>query len=189
MQYITVFCGSSKGSNPLFVEQAKAMAQVFLQHEIGLVYGGGNVGLMGEIADAMMDGGGEVIGVIPQRLVDIEVAHHDISRLEVVPDMRVRKARMAELADGFITLPGGIGTWEELFEVFTLNQLGYMTKPIGLLNVAGYYDKLLEFISHAVEMKFFKPQQYEMLLVAEEPEELLRKMVAYKPIKMDKWIK
>ncbi len=109
MQYITVFCGSSKGSNPLFVEQAKAMAQVFLQHEIGLVYGGGNVGLMGEIADAMMDGGGEVIGVIPQRLVDIEVAHHDISRLEVVPDMRVRKARMAELADGFITLPGGIG--------------------------------------------------------------------------------
>lgn len=155
---------------------------------MGLVYGGASVGIMGEIAAAVLDAGGEVTGVIPQALVRKEVSHHGLTELKVVASMHERKAVMAELADGFIALPGGFGTFEELFEILTWSQLGFHQKPCGLLNVAHYYDQLIGFLDQAVSSGFVRESHRQMLMVAEDPGVLLDAMLEYRPPQVDKWI-
>ncbi len=179
MKNITVFCGSKIGDLPAYTEAAQAMAKAFLSRDIGLVYGGGHVGLMGVIANAMLEGGGKVIGIIPRKLVEFEVAHDNLSQLEIVDDMHQRKALMSELADGFITLPGGIGTMEELFEVYTWQNIGYHEKPCGVLNTAGYYDKLIEFLDYQTQSGFLSSEQRQRLIVDAAPEGLLQAMGFY----------
>ena len=178
---IAVFCGSSLGSNGLFKQSAETLGTYLASKEIGLVYGGGKVGLMGAVADAALGAGGEVIGVIPQALQDKEIAHPNLTHLHVVPDMHTRKATMAELADAFVAMPGGAGTLEEFFEVWTWAQLGYHTKPCALYNVGGYFDKLLGFIDHMVENALLKPQYREMIQVEAEPRTLVDALSNYQP--------
>ena len=187
MNRICVYCGSSPGKHAAYREAAAELAQVLAQQGIGLVYGGGSVGIMGSIADAMVDAGAEVIGVIPRALDEKEVSHGGVSEL-VVDSMHERKALMAELSDGFIALPGGLGTIEELFEVLTWTQLGFHHKPCGLLNVQGYFDQLVAFLDHTVEQAFVKPVHRDILLVEEKADPLLRRMAAFQPPADEKWI-
>jgi uncharacterized protein (TIGR00730 family) len=156
MKSLCIYCGSSPGATPVYAQTARGLAQAMVDHNIALVYGGGNVGLMGVIADEMLRLGGQATGVIPEALLQKELGHRGLTRLHIVKDMHERKAMMADLSDGFIAMPGGIGTLEELFEVFTWAQLGFHEKPIGLLNVAGFYDGLLQFIQHMVSQRFLK---------------------------------
>ncbi|MCP3689941.1 MAG: TIGR00730 family Rossman fold protein [Gammaproteobacteria bacterium] len=188
MKYICVYCGSSPGRSPEYIEYAIALAKELVTRDIGLVYGGASVGIMGEIANTVLDGGGEVIGVIPQSLVDKEISHKGLTELKVVSTMHERKAIMAEISDGFIALPGGLGTIEELFEVLTWSQLGFHKKPCALLNIKQYYDSLSLFLDHAVEQQFIKPVHREMLLVEDDPARLLHAMEEYIPPAVDKWI-
>lgn len=188
MKRVCVFTGSSPGGRPSYRSTAQALGEVLVEAGITLVYGGGRVGLMGEIADTVLDGGGEVVGVIPQSLVDKEVAHSGLTDLRVVGSMHERKAVMAELADGFIAMPGGLGTLEELFEVVTWAQLGFHRKPCGLLNVEGYFDPLISFLDSAVAERFVKPEHRSMLLVSEDPAGLLEELGDYRPPPTDKWI-
>lgn len=176
---IAVFCGSSTGSDPVFIDQAKALGKQIAEDGHSLVYGGGNVGLMGIIADEVMDRGGKVVGVIPRLLKEREVAHEDISELFIVDDMHARKAKMAALSDAFVAMPGGAGTLEEIFEVWTWAQLGYHEKPCGFLNVEGYFDPLLTFIDSMCDKQFLKPIYRAMLLVSDSPAELLASCVEY----------
>ena len=188
MNRICVYCGSSPGKHAAYREAAAELAQLLAQQGIGLVYGGGSVGIMGSIADAMVDAGAEVIGVIPRALDEKEVSHGGVSELVVVDSMHERKALMAELSDGFIALPGGLGTIEELFEVLTWTQLGFHHKPCGLLNVQGYFDQLVAFLDHTVEQEFVKPVHRDILLVEEKADPLLRRMAAFQPPADEKWI-
>ncbi|WP_243370268.1 TIGR00730 family Rossman fold protein [Microvirga solisilvae] len=186
---LCVFCGSSAGQDPVYMETARLLGEALAKNGIELVYGGASVGLMGAVADAVLAHGGHVIGVMPQALVDKEIAHTGLSDLRVVGSMHERKALMAELSDGFIALPGGLGTFEELFEVWTWAQLGYHKKPCALLNVAGFYDKLAGFLDDVVERGFVKPIHRAMLIVRDEPEALIDAIKAYEPPKVEKWIK
>ena len=170
---ICVFCGSSSGANPAYAHAAQALGQLLAERGITLVYGGGAVGLMGIVADAALAAGGEVIGVIPQSLERAEVGHKGLTRLEVVDGMHARKARMAELADAFIALPGGLGTLEELFEVWTWAQLGYHSKPLGLLETNGFYAKLIGFLDHLVDESFVRQQHRGLLQVRDSAQALL----------------
>jgi len=170
---LCVFCGSSAGTQPAYRKLAYALGKALAARGSALVYGGGSVGLMGAVADGVMDSGGRATGVIPESLFRAEVAHQGLTALEVVSDMHARKARMATLADAFIALPGGIGTFEELFEVWTWAQLGYHDKPIGLLNVDGFYDPLLTFIDHTLEQGFIRPGCRELLRVERDIDSLL----------------
>ena len=179
MKKVCVYCGSSAGKRPEYAYAARSLAKALTQRGIGLVYGGASVGIMGEIADAVLAGGGNVIGVIPQALANKEVAHEGLTELKIVGSMHERKQVMMDLSDGFIALPGGLGTQEELFEVLTWSQLGFHKKPCGLLNVEGYYDKLCSFLDHAVEEQFVKTHHREMLLLEDSPEKLLTLMEAY----------
>lgn len=188
MRRICVFLGSNSGRRPEYKEAAVALGTALAQRGLGLVYGGSSVGLMGALADAALAAGGEVIGVIPQRLVDKEVAHRGLADLRVVDSMHQRKALMAELADGFVALPGGIGTLEELFEVWTWAQLGGHDKPCALMNVAGYFDRLLGFLDHAVEEGFLRPVHRNMVVVADEPQRLLALLDDYRAPEVTKWI-
>lgn len=188
MQSICVFCGSSPGTRSLYQTSAEQLGQALVERGIRLVYGGGNVGLMGIIADAVLAAGGEAIGVIPEFLVAKELAHQGLTQLHIVDSMHTRKAMMAELADGFIALPGGYGTFEEFCEVLTWAQLGSHQKPCGLLNVNGYYDKLLAMFDHAVEEQFVRPRHRELVLEAQEPDALLDQFAAFKPITLHKWV-
>ncbi len=188
MKRICVFCGSSTGFLPEYTHVARALGQRLAERNITLVYGGGNVGLMGEIADSVLAAGGEVIGVIPSAILSKEVGHTGLSDLRVVDSMHERKALMAELSDGFIALPGGIGTLEELFEVWTWAQLGMHHKPCGLLDVAGYYQHLITFLEHMVSHKFLRDVHRSILLVETDPVALLQRMEVYKPPHVDKWI-
>ncbi|MCP3671836.1 MAG: TIGR00730 family Rossman fold protein [Gammaproteobacteria bacterium] len=188
MKRICVYCGSSTGRSPEYIGYARVLAKELLTRNIGLVYGGASVGIMGEIADTVLDGGGEVIGVIPQKLVDKEVSHNGLTELQVVNSMHERKAIMAEISDGFIALPGGLGTIEEIFEVLTWSQLGFHKKPCALLNIKQYYNSLSLFLDHAVEEQFIKPIHREMLLVGDDPSNLLDTMETYNPPSVDKWI-
>ncbi len=188
IQRICVYCGSSSGKDPAYIAAARELGGVLLQHNIGLVYGGACVGLMGAVADTVLAGGGEVIGVMPQSLVDKEVAHDGLSELHVVNSMHERKALMAELSDGFVALPGGLGTLEELFEVLTWAQLGFHHKPCSLLNVQGYYDGLRDFLHRACAEQFVRPQHRDLLLIEQEPASLLTTMLAYQPMQLDKWL-
>jgi uncharacterized protein (TIGR00730 family) len=173
LDQLAVYCGSAPGTDPAFAEAAKATAAAMVREKIQLVYGGGRLGLMGLIADSVLELGGEVYGVIPQALVDIEVAHPSVTELHVVETMHERKAKMTELADGFLALPGGIGTLDELFEAWSWNALGYHKKPFCLLNTNGYWDGLITFIGHATESGFMSAQRRQQLLVAETPEQAL----------------
>lgn len=173
MKRLCVFCGSSHGANPAYTEAAVTLGTLLARRGIGLVYGGGNVGLMGVIADAALAAGGEVIGVIPKALADREVAHHGVTELRVVDSMHTRKAIMADLSDAFIAMPGGVGTFEEFFEAITWTQLGLQRKACGLLNVAGFYTPLAAFIDQAVSDGFIKPVHRAAIVVDDNPERLL----------------
>ncbi len=188
MKRLSVFCGSSSGADPVYRSAARGLGASMAMKKITVVYGGGNVGLMGEVANAALEHRGEVIGVIPQSLVDKELAHAGVTELRVVRSMHERKAVMADLSDGFIALPGGLGTLEELFEILTWGQLGLHRKPCGLLNVAGYFTDMLTFLDHIVSQQFMKQRDLKMLLVEQDQETLLRKMAAYKPPRAEKWI-
>lgn len=174
---IAVFCGSRTGKNPLYAEHAAALADAMIRKDIGLVYGGGNIGLMGIIANKIMEQGGEVIGVIPQKLKDMEVAHEQITELHVVHTMHERKALMAEKSDGFIAMPGGIGTLEEIVEVFTWLQLGYHSKPCGFLNTNGFFDRLFDFLDHTVTEGFLSQEQRDCLMIEKDPNALIQRML------------
>ena len=173
MTSICVYCGSRIGNDPAYRQAAEELASVLLRHRVVLVYGAGRIGLMGVLANAMLAGGGEVIGVIPRALVDSEVAHEGLSRLEVVDSMHIRKARMMELADGMVALPGGLGTLEELFEALTWAQLRFHRKPCGLLNVQGYFDPLLTFLDGALEKEFISVENRRLLTVNASPARLM----------------
>jgi uncharacterized protein (TIGR00730 family) len=188
MKSITVFCGSNSGFRTEYAEAAKNLARCFVEQNIRLVYGGGNVGLMGIIADEVMRRGGAVVGIIPESLDQKEVGHRGITELRVVESMHERKAQMAELADGFIAMPGGIGTFEEFFEILTWAQLGFHDKPCAILNIAGYYDGLLALCDNAVSEGFLRPAHRQLILADSDPEILLEKMRNLKPIPVEKWI-
>lgn len=188
MKRLCVYCGSNSGRRPEYVQAARDMARVMVDKNIGLVYGGASVGVMGEIADAILKDGGEVIGIIPKGLFVKEVAHSGVSELREVGSMHERKAMMAELSDGFIALPGGLGTIEEFFEIWTWAQLGMHQKPCGLLNVYHYYDKLIDFINHAVSEQFIKEAYRSMVFVEEQPDILLQRFESYEAPKVTKWV-
>ncbi|NHC06587.1 TIGR00730 family Rossman fold protein [Azonexus fungiphilus] len=194
MKSICVFCGSNAGNQPIFRAEAEKLGRLLAARGIQLVYGGGNVGLMGAVADACLAAGGTVIGIIPQALVGKEVAgrpvdHRALTRLEIVDSMHTRKARMAELADGFIAMPGGFGTFEEYCEVLTWGQLGFHVKPVGLLNVGGFYDPLLAMFDQAVAAGFLREQNRAMALCDSDSEALLGAMASYRPEAVSKWLK
>lgn len=188
MQRVCVFCGSSSGAQPAYLAAASALGSSLARRGLGLVYGGASVGLMGAVADAAMASGGQVFGVIPAALEAKEIAHPGLTRLEVVGSMHDRKARMSELADAFVALPGGMGTLEELTEMLTWAQLGLHRKPCGLLDVAGYWRPLVAFFDHAVQERFLRPQHRALLLVQEQPEALLDALAAFVPAAQEKWI-
>lgn len=187
MERICVYCGSNKGGNGAFTKAAIKVGSLLAREGIDLVYGAGNVGLMGIVADAALGAGGNVIGVIPQALKDKEVAHRGLTELIVVDSMHERKQIMADRSDAFIALPGGIGTLEEVIEMFTWLQLRLHVKPIGLLNTAGYYDKLLGFLDHMVEEKLLKDTQRSMLIVEEDPKVMLQRFREFEPTDTEKW--
>jgi hypothetical protein len=173
MRRVCVFCGSKVGRNRLHRDAAESLGKLLVERNLGLVYGGGSVGLMGVIADAVLAAGGEVIGVIPEMLATKELLHAGVERMHRMASMHARKAKMAELADAFIALPGGYGTFEELLEMITWAQLGIHHKPVGLLNVAGYYNPLVQFVDHAIAEGFIKPKHRQLIVVADEPTVLL----------------
>ena len=185
---ICVFCGSSHGANPAYAEAAQNAGRELARRGIGLVYGGGNVGLMGVVADAVLAAGGDAIGVIPEALMAKELGHGGLSELRVVKTMHERKALMAELSDGFIALPGGIGTFEEFFEIVTWAQLGFHSKPCALLNVNGFYDPLLHLLDHAIAERFVKPKQRDLVLVDSDFSALLERMAHQHLPHEPKWI-
>lgn len=178
---VCVFCGSSPGSRPVYAEAARRVGAALAAADLGLVYGGGRVGLMGCVADAALAAGGRVLGVIPEPLAIKELAHGGVTELLVVPGMHERKALMALHADAFLTLPGGIGTFEEFFEIWTWAALGLHRKPIGLLNVDGYFDPLLQLLDHAIDAQFLRPQHRRLLVVSDDPERLVQALPDYVP--------
>ena len=188
MKRICVFCGSSPGNRPEYGIAAEEMGRELVRRNIGLVYGGGNVGLMGMIADAVLKAGGEVQGVIPENLMAREVGHKGLTKLHVVRSMHERKALMADLSDAFVALPGGFGTLEEFCEVATWTQLGLHAKPCGILNVLEFYTPLLRMFDHAVEECFLKPQNRALVLSRESPAELLQALEEWRPVRVEKWI-
>ena len=185
---VCVYAGSNPGSNPAYAEATAALANELAARGIGVVYGGGKVGLMGVIADTVLAAGGEAIGVMPQALIDREIGHAGLTELKVVDSMHERKALMAELADAFIALPGGIGTLEELIEIYTWSQLGIHDKACGVLNVRGYYDGLATFLDHAVSEGFLRAQHRAVLSISADPAELLDALAAYEPPRVSKWL-
>lgn len=188
MKRVCVFCGSNAGNRPEYAQAARALGTLLGQRGLGLVYGGGNVGLMGIVADAAMAAGAEVIGIIPEALMRMEVGHREVTELRIVGSMHERKAMMAQLSDAFIALPGGIGTMEELFEVWTWGQLGLHGKPAAFLDVAGYYAHLHTFLDHMAAEGFLKPRHRAMVAVAADPTQLLDGFIQYQPPQIAKVI-
>jgi len=189
LKSLCVYCGSSSGRIDDYADAARALAQAMAPRGIRLVYGGAHVGIMGTVADEVLRLGGEAIGVIPESLMKKELAHQGLTELHVTPSMHARKTLMAELADGFVALPGGIGTFEEIFEVWTWAQLGFHKKPCGLLNVAGYYDGLTTFLDHSARERFVRQEQRDMLVVESDPAVLLDRFAAYSAPELPKWMK
>lgn len=188
MKSLCVFCGSSPGRDPAYAQAARDLGARLASRQIRLVYGGGNVGLMGAVADGCLEAGGEVIGVIPEKLRDYELAHPGATQMHVVETMHQRKALMAELSDAFLALPGAIGTLEETIEAMTWTQLGYHVKPCGLLNVAGYFDRLLDFLGHMTEEGFLRPAHMGMLIVETDADRMLDRLASEKPVHSMKWV-
>jgi uncharacterized protein (TIGR00730 family) len=186
---VCVFCGSSAGARPAYAEATAELARVLVAEGLGLVYGGANVGLMATLADTTLSEGGDVIGVIPRALVEKEIAHNGLSDLRVVDSMHERKALMADLSDAFVALPGGLGTLEELLEIYTWAQLGLHQKPCALLDVEGYYAHLAEFLAHVVEERFLREEHRAMLIVEREPTTLIERLARFEPGAVQpKWI-
>jgi uncharacterized protein (TIGR00730 family) len=188
LRRVCVYAGSSPGARPVYRAAAQELGRLLVARGIGVVYGGGNVGLMEALADAAMDAGGDVTGVIPRALLEREVGHRGLTTLRVVESMHERKALMAELSDGFVALPGGIGTLEELVEMHTWAQLGFHVKPIGVLDVAAFYRPLAAFLDHAVAERFLRAEHRATLLLDDDPAELLDRMEAWEPPAVEKWI-
>ncbi len=188
MNTIAVFCGSSTGAKPEYAEAAKALGQAIAERGMTLVYGGASVGLMGLVAGAALSAGGSVVGVIPEALRRREIVHHGLTELHIVDSMHARKRMMADRADAFVALPGGLGTFEELFEVWTWAMLGHHHKPCALLDVAGFYDRLIEFLDHVSAEGFVRAEHRAMLVVDTEPTRLLDRLASYEPPKVAKWI-
>jgi uncharacterized protein (TIGR00730 family) len=178
---LAVYCGSATPENPVYLEAARAVGRSLAERGIGVVYGGGRLGLMGAVADSALAAGGEVIGIIPEALVGAEVAHKGCTELHVVSGMHERKARFTDLSDGFITIPGGVGTMDELWEAISWSQLGYHSKPVGVLNVAGFYDQLVAFNRHMIEVGFIRAQHAGIMLVDDNLDGLLAQMADYMP--------
>ncbi len=187
MKSICVYCGSSLGAKPVYAEAARGFARALVEADCTLVYGGGRVGLMGVVADEVLAAGGRAIGVIPKLLLDKEVGHRGLTELHVVPDMHQRKRMMADLADAFVALPGGAGTLEELFEVYTWAQLGYHAKPIGLVDVDGYYAPLVGLLRHTVSEGFMQQRYFDILQIDSQPAALVDKLRRYRSPGPDKW--
>ena len=188
MKKICIFCGSSMGFNPIFKEKAAELGHVLADHGCELLYGGGSVGLMKIIADVMMERGCKVTGTITQHLLDMRVGHPEISELIVVETMAERKKILEDMADGFIALPGGIGTMDEFFEAYVLSQLRVFDKPVALFNVNGYYDGLVSFINHIAEEGFMRKEHAENLIVSSNPKEMLEMMERFEPADVKKWV-
>jgi uncharacterized protein (TIGR00730 family) len=185
---VCVFCGSNGGADPAYVEAARAVGRGIAERGMRLVFGGGRVGMMGAVADAALEAGGEVVGVIPEQIFALEIGHDGVDDLRVVGSMHERKALMADLSDAFIALPGGIGTFEELFEVFTWAQLGLHRKPLGLLDIAGYYAPLAAMLDHAVAQRFLRAETRAMLEHADTLDALLERFAAWEPPARHKWL-
>lgn len=188
MKRLCIFCGSSTGAHPDYARAATDMGSLLVREKMSLVYGGGGIGLMGTVANAVLEGGGEVIGIIPKALARKEVAHQSLTDLRVVQSMHERKALMAELADGFLALPGGLGTFDEFFEILTWAQLGFHGKPCALLNVNGYFDGMLAFLKHSQQEGFVRQENLDSLLVDTDGPRILDKMNQYQPAPVPKWI-
>lgn len=188
LRAVCVYCGSSPGARPEYAAAARDLGRLLAGEGIGLVYGGGNVGLMGIVADAALAAGGEVVGVIPRHLANLELAHRGVTVLHEVATMHERKARMADLSDGFIALPGGIGTLEEIFEVCTWTQLGLHPKPCGFLNVAGFYNPVVNLLETMVTERFLRPEHREAILVSSSAIDLLERLRTFEPTTQGKWI-
>ncbi|MBT8339489.1 MAG: TIGR00730 family Rossman fold protein [Desulfatitalea sp.] len=187
MKRICVYCGSSSGSRTEYLEAAAYLGRCLAKRGVGIVYGGAQVGLMGTVASSALNHGGEVIGVIPELFAE-KVKHNELSKLYVVPTMHDRKKKMYDLSDGFMALPGGIGTIEEFFEILAWAQLGCHKKPCGILNVLGYFDGILEFVKHSVHQQFLKTEHREMIMVDKDPDALLKQFEKYKAPTVPKWI-
>ena len=187
MRRLCVYCGSSPGSRPIYAEAARSLADVLVRHDLELVYGGADKGIMGVIADAVLEAGGKVHGVIPQMLMEKEIAHRGLTELHVVGSMHARKTMMAALSDGFIALPGGYGTLEEIIEIVTWGQLHFHDKPCGLLNVDGYFDHLLAYFDHAAREGFLRRENRDMILVDSEPAGLVGQFECYTAPHVEKW--
>ncbi len=185
---LCVFCGSSMGADAVYSDAASELGAEIARRGMRLIYGAGNIGLMGVIADAVLDAGGEVVGVIPQALLEKEVAHQSLTELIVVETMHQRKAKMADLADAFVAMPGGFGTFEEFCEVLTWNQLGVHNKPCGLLNTAGYYDLLLGLFQRAEDDRFLRAEHHQMVLTADSVSDLFERLANWQPTPQNKWI-
>ncbi len=190
MKRVCVYCGSGVGGRPEYADAARMLGKVLVDQGLGLVFGGGRIGMMGVIARTVLEQGGDVTGVIPRSLHEMDLALTDVADMRIVADMHERKALMAELADAFIALPGGYGTIEELFEILTWAQLGFHRKPVGVLNVARYFDDLIRFVDHATVQEFIDPLHRDLLLVDQTPHGLLTKLAKYEPPRMDKveWV-
>ena len=181
MKRIAVYCGSATPADPVYIETARLVGRTLAEKGIGVVYGGGRLGLMGAVADSALEAGGEVIGVIPEALVGSEVAHKGCTELHVVPGMHERKRMFTDLSDGFLTIPGGVGTMDELWEAISWAQLGYHAKPVGLLNAAGFYDQLIAFNAHMISVGFIREQHKGILIADDQLERLLTRMAMYEP--------
>jgi len=188
MKSICVFCGSSVGQRPSYTEKARALGKSIAGKKLMLVYGGGNIGLMREIADTVLEQGGKVTGVMPGLIADKEIVHTGLTHLHITETMHERKALMAELSDAFVAMPGGFGTIDEMFEIMTWNQLDIISKPAGLFNIDGYFNNLISFIDHAIREKFVRQEHYNNLIVEDDENKLLEKLSAHIPTKADKWI-
>ena len=184
---LAVYCGSSRGFDSTYIKEARQMGLGLAEKGISLIYGGGNLGLMGAVADGCLEGGGKVIGVIPHKLIEKELAHKGLTELHTVSTMHERKMKMADLADGFVAMPGGIGTLEEIMEVFTWSQLGYHTKPCALFNILGYYDPLLTFLGTIVKQGFMRKEYLDTFIVNNDAEALLNAMQSYERKEIYKW--
>jgi len=188
MKSVAIYCGANAGASDIYQQQAHEMGRVLAERDLTLVYGGGRVGLMGAVADSVLQHGGRAVGVIPDFLADKELAHLGLTELHVVKSMHERKLLMADLADGFVAMPGGYGTLEELFEVLTWGQLGLHPKPIGVLNVDGFYTHLLRALDHMVNEGFLRAENRQQLLQAETPSALLDQLATYQPVQVEKWL-
>jgi len=188
MNRICVFCGSKMGINPRFLETAIQLGRVLAERRLDLVYGGASIGLMGAVADSVMAGGGKAVGVIPEAMASKEVAHDGLTEMHVVSSMHERKSMMARLADAFVALPGGFGSFEELLEMITWAQLGIHQKPVGILNVSGYYDPLIQLFERAIEEDFIRPSNRQLFLVDQEPDRLIQTLLTHKLPEVKRWI-